>query len=122
MVSSALSSMEALRNARALPQTWAEHRGRLEYELVHLLQHLQRGDGRAVPWRRLQTSRPVHAVAVPARPLLHGIGDVQIRDFVKETKDGYKSVAPPVKFVEHYLRYKASKCPVCSGVSTLPNQ
>ena len=40
--------------------------------------------------------------------------------FIKETKDGECAVAPPAKFVAHYLKYRRSKLPRVHAVLTMP--
>jgi hypothetical protein len=50
--------------------------------------------------------------------LEHEIGDHI--SFVQETKDGERLVAPPGKFLEHYLRYARSEAPKAYAVMTMP--
>lgn len=41
-------------------------------------------------------------------------------DFVAESKDGYVSVAPPLRFIRHFLSYRRSRLPIATAVQTLP--
>jgi hypothetical protein len=40
--------------------------------------------------------------------------------FIRETMDGERSVAPPTKFLIHYLKYRRSKLPRAHAVQTMP--
>jgi hypothetical protein len=49
--------------------------------------------------------------------------EIEIGDFVtfvRETDDGEEHVAPPGKFVQHYLRYARSEAPKAYAVMTMP--